>query len=198
MVNGNQTVRPNRIVSWTTDPVVSPVAVDDAEAYVGAQDPILDGLLLAATDAVMAYTGVQIIQRAWTWRADRWPEEQPPYAGLSAMPSRGVPWIDLPAWPLVSVDSVTANDYEADIAGGRVFVGSPEAPLTIKYTAGYCKEPDTAEPCLVVLPAIFEQAILAFVAFMYDHRGACDVDSALRQSGARAMLAGHRRIRGGL
>lgn len=189
--SGNQRTQPNRISNSTADPVVSPVSTQDLADYLGVAptDPLLAGLLLEATDAIQRFANVELSERAWTWRADRYPERQEAILGLGAMPALAAWWIDLPAWPLVSVDSVTARDHDVDLAGGRVFVRGPDAPLVIEYTAGY---PDGT------VPPIFLGAIKQLAAYAYEHRGSCDADDSGRRSGAFAKVAGAKRYAGGL
>lgn len=189
--SGNQTVQPNRIANWTDGPLVSPVSEADAAAYlvVAPTDPLLPGLLLAATDAIQRYANVQLCQRAWTWKADRYPDRQAAMSGVGTMPALAAWWIDLPAWPLVSVESVTAREFDDDIPGARVFVRGPEAPLVIEYTAGY----EAGD-----VPPIFLEAIKMLAAYLYEHRGDCDAAEAGRSSGAFGMLSGVKRYVGGL
>lgn len=189
--SGNQRTQPNRISNSTSDPVVSPVSTQDLADYLGVSpaDPLLAGLLLEATDAIQRFANVELCERAWTWRADRYPERQEAFLGLGAMPALAAWWIDLPAWPLVSVDSVTARDYDVDLAGGRVFVRGPDAPLVIEYTAGYQDG---------TVPPIFLGAIKQLAAYAYEHRGECDADDSGRRSGAFAKVAGAKRYAGGL
>lgn len=189
--SGNQRTQPNRISNSTADPVVSPVSTQDLADYLGVAptDPLLAGLLLEATDAIQRFANVELSERAWTWRADRYPERQEAILGLGAMPALAAWWIDLPAWPLVSVDSVTARDHDVDLAGGRVFVRGPDAPLVIEYTAGYQDG---------TVPPIFLGAIKQLAAYAYEHRGSCDADDSGRRSGAFAKVAGAKRYAGGL
>lgn len=188
---GNQLVQPNRIATWTDEELVSPVTPADAAAYivVASDDPLLPGILLAATEAVQRFTNVQLCRRAWTWRADRYPEREPALLGVGGMPALAQWWLEMPAWPLVSVESVTADSYTVDIPTSRVFVTRPEAPLVIEYTAGYA----TAD-----VPAIYLEAIKQLAAYLYEHRGECDAAEAGRKSGAFGQLAGVKRYVGGL
>lgn len=188
MLSGNQRTRPNRITNRTDDELVAAVTVSELAEFLGVDDAdsLLDGMALAATDAVAKYTNVELCKRNWTYRADRYPERQSGFTGIGAMPALGAWWVDLPAWPVIDVTSVTAHDYSFD-GDGRVFIGSPEAPLVIEYVAGYEE-----------VPAALKQAVLMLASFLYEHRGACDVDEAGKRSGAFALAQGYKRYVGGL
>lgn len=189
--SGNQTTQPNVIQSWTNDPIVSPVTKAELADFIAVDDtdPLLEGLLIAATDAVMKFTNVELMRRTWHWVADRYPERQPAFLGLGTSPAASAWWITLPAWPLVSVESVTADDFEFETHSSRLFVDQPEYPLAVEYTAGYEAED---------VPGVFKHAIMQIAAFMYEHRGDCDAEQAGRRSGAFGILAPHKRYVGGL
>src|SRR5699024_441890 len=180
--SGNQRTQPNVIRSWTNDPIVSPVTEAELADFLAVEvtDPLLSGLALSATAAVMKFTNVELVRRNWHWVSDRFPERQPSYLGLGSSPAVSQWWITLPAWPLVSVESVTADDFEFETHSSRLFVDQPEYPLTVEYTAGY----ETAD-----VPDIYRQAIMSLAAFMYEHRWDCDAAHAGRRSAAVARLA---------
>lgn len=189
--SGNQTTQPNVIQSWTEDPIVSPVTNQELADFlaVEANDPLLSGLAVSATAAVMKFTNVELVRRTWHWVSDRFPERQSSYLGLGSSPAVSQWWVTLPAWPLVSVESATADDFEFETHSSRLFVDQPEYPLTVEYTAGY----ETAD-----VPDIYKQAIMSLAAFMYEHRGDCDAEQAGRRSGAFGILAPYKRYVGGL
>lgn len=189
--SGNQTTQPNVIQNWTTDPLVSPVSDKELADFlvVDQNDPLLSGLALAATAAVITYTNVELVERTWHWKADRYPERQASYLGIGSMPAQSQWWITLPSWPLDSVTTVTADSFTAETHSSRLFVEKPTYPLTVVYKAGY----KTAK-----VPEIYKQAIMMLAAFMYEHRGDCDAEQAGRRSGAFGILAPYKRYVGGL
>lgn len=189
--SGNQTTQPNVIQSWTDEPIVSPVTNQELADFlaVGATDPLLSGLAVSATAAVMKFVNVELVRRTWHWQADRYPERQAAYLGVGSMPAQSQWWVTLPAWPLVNVESVTADDFEFETHSSRLFVDQPEYPLTVEYTAGY----EAAD-----VPDVYKQAIMMLAAFMYEHRGDCDATEAGRRSGAFGILAPYKRYVGGL
>ena len=186
--SGNQRTQPNWITNRTSDELVAAVTVSELAEYLGVDDAdtLLEGIALAATDAVAKYTNVELCKRNWVYRADRYPERQPGFTGIGSIPALGAWWVDLPAWPVIDVTSVTAHDYSFD-DDGRVFISSPEAPLVIEYVAGYEEA-----------PAALKQAVLMLASFLYEHRGACDVGEAGKRSGAFALAQGYKRYVGGL
>lgn len=195
-VSGNQQTRPNVVASWTDDDLASPVSAVELAVYLGLidddasgapQEAMLEGLLLAATQAVIDFTNVEVVQRSWTAKWDRYPERNVPYGGLAPIAALGAWWVTLPRWPVVSVDSVSADSWTAHLQTGRVELTGPETPLVIEYQAGY----DQA-------PAWAKEAIKLIAAYLYDHRGECDASDAITKSGAKALLWPRRRFVGGL
>src|SRR5699024_5550238 len=160
----NQRTQRYWITNRTSDELVAAVTVSELAELLGVDDAdtLLDGIALAATDAVAKYTKVELCKCNWVYSAHRYPERQPGLTGIGAMPALGAWWVDLPVWPVIDVTSVTAHDYSFD--DGRVFISSPEAPLVIEYVAGYED-----------VPAALKQAVLMLASFLYEHRGACDV-----------------------
>lgn len=188
-VTGNQQTRPNKIASWTDEPIVSPVNVSALASFlaVDGEDELLEMLLDAATEAVITYTGVQVIERTWHWKADRYPERMPAMTGVAANGALPEWWITLPAWPANEITTVSAEDFTFDKHTNRLWVTRPTYPLEVEYKAGY-----------VDAPPVFKQAILMLAAYLYEHRGECDAAMAGEHSGAFGMLKAHKRIAGGL
>src|SRR5699024_6415318 len=133
--SGNQRTQPNWITNRTSDELVAAVTVSELAEYLGVDDAdtLLEGIALAATDAVAKYTSVELCKRNWTYRADRYPERQSGFTGIGSIPALSAWWDDLPAWPGIDVTSVTEHDYSSD--DGRVFISGLEAPLVTEYIA---------------------------------------------------------------
>ena len=94
---------------------------------------------------------------------------------------------ELPYTMLAQVNSVTvdttAATYEV-IGNDPAFVelkSFPTDTLTISYDAGY-----------EYVPAAIEQGILQHAAYLYEHRGACDVTDAMHMSGAASLYRPYR------
>src|SRR5690625_7807826 len=100
---------------------------------------MLEGIALAATDAVAKYTNVELCKRKWTYRADRYPERQTGFTGVGSIPALGACWVDLPSSPVIDVTSVTAHNYSFD--DGPASISSTESPLGQEYVAGYEEGP---------------------------------------------------------
>lgn len=167
---------------------VSPVTVADLATFIGvdASDPLLAGMLQAATDAVIRYINIDLLQREWVGIVP-----VPPSERLQLSPSvYEWPRFELPYTGLVSVESVTGNgnevmdyDLEANRRPARitVFGWDQLSEIRIEYTAG-----------MASVPAAIKTAIMMAASFLYDHRGGCDADDALKKSGAAGLLKPYR------
>ena len=172
----------------TQTETVSPVSAAELAAFIGvsATDPLLAGFLVAATDAAIRYINQDLQIREWV--------------GIVPVPLQTrlqlSPYIDPPTTfellytALVSVESVTGNDNEAlsyELQAERrpakitVLGWDFLSELRIEYTAG-----------MASVPSSIKTAIMMAAAFMYDHRGACEADDALRKSGAATLLRPYR------
>jgi len=179
----------------TTDPTVSPVEMMDAMDFLGlsgSSDPLLAALLVAATDAVISFTGRDLLQRDWTLTHWDWPT----YGTLGAR-NVGRPTGDyereiaLPYATDATVASVTSygealtdfiNRGDAIVVRGIGQDGLNEEPaLVVQYTAGFGA---TAAD----VPQAIRQAITMLAAWMYEHRGQCDAMDGIAKSGAAWML----------
>jgi hypothetical protein len=163
---------------------VSPVTVADFAAFIGASaaDPLLPGLLQAATDAAIRCINQDLLSREWVGIV---PALTPTRLQLS-------PYIDpsstfeLPYTALISVQEVTGNnaqvleyEVEADRRPAKVKVLGWDymSEIRIEYTAG-----------MPFVPGAIRTAIMMIGGFIYDHRGGCDADDAVKKSGAMTLL----------
>jgi len=152
---------------------------------------MLNGLLLAATQAVIDATGVQIVSRDFVCRYDYYPQTQPAFGGLAPLNSVPAPWLSFGVYPVTAIDGVTVGtdllpptDYEYD-AARLWFASLVNGRIGIALTAGAPTE-------------LGKAAVLAVAAYMYEHRGGCDAGDAVKQSSAWALIKGQRRFAGGL
>ena len=177
----------------TNDPLVSPVTNAQAADFIGVDDtdPILPGLLLSATDAVIRAIQYDLDPRDWTLTLWEWPIVGTRTApNLARAPYSFKREIELPYAALVSVSAVTSY-------------GDPVTDFTQRETSiimprGLAKETykDNDEPAIVVeyragfdpVPEAIRQAIIMVTAFLFEHRGACDGQEALWRSGAKSLL----------
>ena len=166
---------------------VSPVTAAELAAFLGvdATDPLLDGMLVAATDAAIRWINQDLLARKWVLKCgDNLGQEQ------QLSPTRFQSnIIELPYTALVRVLSVTGG-CDA-ICWEVVSTGRPAkiridgwdgiSELTITYNAG-----------MATIPASIKTAIMMIASFMYEHRGQCDGDDAMKKSGAATLLRPYR------
>jgi hypothetical protein len=184
--SGNQRTRPNQSSNRTAEPLASPVDVSDFAEFIGVEptDPMLSGFLLAATQACIDHTNYELLERTYTYKLDRAPQRQAGYTGVGIMASLSAWSIELPLWPVKSIESVTFNgeaatpDFDLDSKPARVEIAGRGA-VVIEYTAGHA-EPEEIDARLLL-------GIKLLAAYLYEHRGACEMTDAIAKSGARGM-----------
>lgn len=192
--NGNQRTRPNVISNRTSDLLVSPISTDEMANFLGLSLPLsvadgvlLDGLLVASCQYYIDYTNNELLTRTYSLRFDRFPERQSGFSGLGAMGSNQDWWVTIPVWPVSIINSVTVDgeiltdgdDYSYDLNSkpSRLSLEQTLAPnIVIDYDAGYATAAD--------IPPNALSGIQLLTAYLFDHRGACDVSNAAKESGA--------------
>ena len=191
---------PNFVSITPTTPLTAAATAAELAEYLGliadqSETPpnitMLNGLLLAATQAVIDATGVQIVERTFVVMYDYYPQTRPAFGGLAPIDSIPAPWLNFGVYPVTVVTQVSANldlvdsaDYDND-AARLWFTTLVNGRIAIALTAGAATEWGKA-------------AVLAVAAYMYEHRGGCDAGDAVKQSSAWALIKGQRRIAGGL
>ena len=187
-------------IAETQAATVSPVTLAAALEFAslpGPTDPLMDSLLVAATDAVINYIGFDLIAREWTLTHWDWPT----YGTLAAR-NLGRPTgafareISLPYARNANVVSVTSygeaqltftNRGRSIVLRGSGRDGFNDDPaLVVVYEAGF--GPDASD-----VPAQIKQAILMLAAWLYEHRGQCDAADGIQKSGAASFLTPWRR-----
>lgn len=182
----------------TTDALVSPVTEQELADWLGADasDPVLHSLLLSATDAVVRSLGYDLNARSWTLTKWDWPvvgtrtdrsvspapyyvqcEVQLPYAAIQSVES-------VKAYGQEVTDFVTREDSIVLPQGipNQQYKSNENPALLVTYTAG-----------LAPIPASVIDAVKMLSAFLYEHRGECDVMDGLPRSGAAMLLQPYRR-----
>lgn len=156
----------------TSPPAIEPVTLAEARAHLKIDttddDTLITRLIAAARTRAEWHTGRALITQGWTLWRDAWCDP-----------------LALPLPPLQAVTSLKTYgrddaehlldgaNYTIDLAGGRVTLKDNVAPpvdlrrinaVAIAFTAGYG---DTTSD----VPDPLRSAILAIVAFLYEHRG---------------------------
>ena len=187
MSNGNQRLRPNHQSNTTADKLVSPVEPWEFAEYLGLDydapmDALLNAHLLTACSWYIAHMNNELLQRTWSLKLDSYPSLGESFGGLSHINSRLAPWVNIPIYPVTSIDAVTIDgevetvESDLDSKPPRVMFNTYGNNIVIDYTAGYETTADIPQNTLL--------GINMMAAYLYEHRGACDIGDAAKQSGA--------------
>nr|WP_297388254.1 hypothetical protein [uncultured Roseateles sp.] len=206
-------------VERVTPASVFPVLVDQLAEFMGgvdAADPLLPGVIATATDLCERHT-----QMAFLVDEFREVQDAPPggatawWDGVRELPvTEAVPipsTLNLHRYPVVSVTSVEFFD-DADVSteaaaasyyvdrvrrDPRIVLRSgyswPSVVLRVAnaievhYQAGFGAEGD--------VPEAIKLAIKTAAAYIYEHRGACDMGDVISKSGAAALLSPYKPTR---
>ena len=160
-------------LNLTGAPALEPVSLVEAKAHVRvdgtAEDALLSSLIITSRLQVEAMLGLALIEQAWTWRFDTWPER------VVTFPLR--PILGVAAVRLQNSDgslvAVPATDYRLDAQRQPprlVWVnvdlpkpGSTVLGYAIDFTAGFGAAASD-------VPAPLRQAILLLVAHWFETR----------------------------
>jgi hypothetical protein len=177
----------NKTSNTTTDQLVSPVASSELADYLGmdyssSDHAILNSHLLTACGWYIAHMNNELLQRSWRLKLDRYPTQGDSFGGLSPIYANLLPWIDIPLYPVASIDSVTVDTVtetvtsDLDSKPPRVLFTNYGNNIEINYTAGYLSASD--------IPASVILGINMMAGYLYEHRGACGIENAAKESGA--------------
>ncbi len=179
-------------------PVTTAIELADLADWlvVDVSDPVLPMVARLATAHVIEYLQSELVERQRTVVYQQWPARGS-YAHLSISPRNDQIEHDvmLPYAQLISVESVTAYGEALDAADYRILDTKPASirlspqyatsddfpALSVEYAAGF-------GPTAQDVPEEIRIGIMTLAGYLYEHRGACDVDMAMRSSGAAAML----------
>jgi len=177
-------------------PAVTDQQIQDFLALDGF-DPIATALALAATEAAINYLQRELVTRERTVNYQDWPFSGSKSIGISPSCVEYDGRIELPyAAPLDAVSTVSVygeNQLDYTVTKTQPAAveldqlpqdGSNQPAIEVVYTAGYGAQTD--------VPAGIQTGILMMTAYMYEHRGACNADNAMQQSGAAMMLQPYR------
>lgn len=196
------------------EPATEPVTFSDMEDHLrdldASEQTYVEGLIATARQMAERYTRRAFITQTWLLSLDHIPGGQEPWwDGVREGSIRELysyaRWIELPYPPLQSVtsviqyntsdspDTVATSIYHVDTNSepGRVVlkIGKTWPSITLRvadgfqitYKAGYG---DNASD----VPQAIRDAIKRLTGFLYEHRGDCTAEQALKGSGAAMML----------
>ena len=176
-------------------------AIDTAELANWLVVPVTDPLLPRIARMASAI-GVEYLQRELITRERRviyqtWPVIGTLTDGLSGRTAKLSEHITLPYAQLLSVEDVAINgeatedfgivyDSPVKLRVNPVFDSSDSLPvIDIAYMAGF-------GDYISSVPQGIRDGLMMLAAYLYEHRGACDVDDAIKKSGAAQMLQPYR------
>lgn len=189
---GNQRLRTNKRSNTTSDPLVSPVSPEEFADYLGLDyepqdDALLNAHLLAACGWYVAHMSNELLSRTWSLKFDKYPTNGESLSGLSPDYANLSDWIDIPLYPVTAISSVTAETlaqvftFDLDSKPPRLFLDNMFIKdIVITYSAGYATKSDV--PPNIIL------GINMMASYLYEHRGACDIGDAAKESGAMSVF----------
>ena len=186
---GNQRTKPNKQSNTTTGALVSPVTPAEFSSYLGldynaADDALLNSFLLAACEYYIAHASNELLQREWVLKLDRYPSQGESFSGLSPVAANLSDWVNIPLYPVTAITAVTVDSEvetvtsDFDSKPPRVFFESYGENIEITYTAGYVLAAD--------IPSSVLLGINMMAGYLYEHRGACNIGNAAKESGANS------------
>jgi len=184
MYHTNDTIQNKWSVSLLSQPAYKPVTLSQTQQHLRLftesgshpDDDLIQVYIDAATGAAEDYLQRYLAQRQIRLKRDEFPIAN----------TQGEIVINLPVYPVLSVDSITYVDpdgntqtltgYEvdADSVPARIRVIEPPdvkdglSNLTINVTVGYAS--DTSPPSADLIPSVIKHAILLMIGQMYEHR----------------------------
>lgn len=201
-----------------TSPATEPVSFSDMQTHLRitgtSEQTYIEGLITAARQNAERYTRRVFITQTWLLSLDYPPGGQEPWwDGVRQGSIRELysyaRWIEVPYPPLQAVNSVTQydTDDQANTVGTDIyFVDTNSEPgrvvlrygkvwpaitnriadsFQVDYDAGYGDNPED-------VPGPIREAIKRLAGYMYEHRGDCPADQAIKESGANMLLDPYR------
>ena len=190
----------------TSEPVVLPVSVADLEKYLnGTDDGFYETALQMAGEYFVTSTGIELLERQYTGRLLR---DSTISSGVYPVNRHQPGWVELPMWPVIAIDSMTADgaavlspELDKNVKPARLYVGGAQ-DVTIIATFGHDVTTITTSGYGIAVAdsghghthggfVIDERictAILMLAGFIVEHRGACDLTEAASKSGAAMLM----------
>lgn len=203
-----------------TPPDIEPVTVTDVKNQLEldvtdtSKDTQIGLYIESARQLIEQYTGLALIDQTWRMTLDNWPLGITQWwdgvrdGAMSELVKSGrAANVLLPRYPLDSIVSITADDTAITVADyfiidtdqkpGRLVLKNGSAwpvvidaaiGIKITYIAGYG---DSSSD----VPAALRLAVLQMAAYMFEHRGDCNTESAMLKSGAMSLINAYK-VRG--
>lgn len=177
-------------------PDTEPVSLEDAKAHLrithDADDDAIAALIKTARQICEEHTGLALITRDCRLYLDQWPKHalslpKPPLVHVAAIHVYDADG-DAVEFPAVSyaVDTV-GRPGRIEITGTPPRAAQPLNGIEIAFSAGFGDSEDD-------VPSSLREGIKRLVAHLYMNRGDAP-ETAIRNSGAAPLFAGHRRMR---
>lgn len=174
-------------------PVITVQELSDWLSGVDVADPLLLFVCESATDAVIEYLQLELVDRAREVVYSQWPTSGTPACGLSPCNDQYDMTAILPYAGLQEVikvelfgDEITEYQVKQSTPSQIRFNAIPAHGIAnydaikIEYIAGFGVVAD--------VPSGIKLAVRNLAAYLYDQRGACGMDDALNMSGAKEVL----------
>lgn len=184
----------------TSEPAALPVNVADLEKYLnGTDDGFYATALAMAGEYFVTDTGIELLERDYTGRLIR---SRNVAAGIQPISRNQSAWADLPRWPVVSINSMTADgatvavpEVDKTVKPARLYVGGAQ-DVTIEVTFGHADAGGGTGHghghghghASVVIDERICTAILMLAGYVVEHRGECDLSEAAKLSGAAMLM----------
>lgn len=165
-------------------------------------------MIESATSQIEKYLGACLITQSFSVSYDHWPLQDEPWwdgvrqAHINVITYEGrAADIELPRWPLQSVDSITVDGSSITI-GDYFIVDTAQryGRLALKRGATWPALTNAAANGIVIVytsgfganasdvPADLRMAVLQMAAYMFEHRGdGCSAENAFMESGAKDL-----------
>lgn len=196
-----------------TPPAVEPVTAADVKNQLEldvsdtSKDTQIELYIESSREMVEEYTGLALITQTWQLTLDHWPTYREPWwdgvrqGSINEFRAQGrSSQVIIPRYPLQTVGSIKADGTAITIADvfitdtqqkpGRLVIKRGAVwpvvldnanGIEIEYTAGYG---DAATD----VPAALRLAIIQMAAYMFEHRGDCNTEDAMKMSGAKSLV----------
>jgi hypothetical protein len=196
-ISGDQKTIPAIWSNRAQENLQSPIDAEELADFLGLSEvtnsdsAMLSAMLLAATEICINYTNIELLDRHYAYKSDRHLDRVPGFSGIAVIPRRENWWISLPVWPIADIVSVKVNGEEistiqTDLSSkpARIFL-KELGRIEIEYIAGHYYASDIPQSLLT--------GIKLLASFLYENRGACSNEDAIKKSGA-AMLWDSQRV----